>query len=236
VKRKFGTAVVTLSIGRKSRAIGKLTHPFMQRYADKIRSDFIVIDRHMVASRQAKFEKLQIYDLLGRYDRILYLDTDILVMPDCPDIFRMVPVKKFGAFFDSEVKDNDADIPAWRDEEIKYFQRKYGDINWRLVYFNTGVMVISKAHREIMNHHRPFHRGKRFIDQTQINYNFQKSGAPSFDLGPKFNYLLALNGSRRQFEARFENHILHYAGFEQFYKSASLLNRIKSDVAQLKLP
>jgi hypothetical protein len=155
-------------------------------------------------------------------------------MPDCPNIFRKVPVKKFGAFFDSEVKNNDADIPLWRDEEIEYFQRKYGDIGWELVYFNTGVMVLSKAHREIMNHHRPFHRGKRFVDQTQINYNFQKSGAPSFDLGPKFNYLLALNGSKRQFDARFENHILHYAGFEQFYKSASLLDRIRSDVAQIK--
>ena len=233
MKPRAKTAVVTVSLGRKMQAIGKLTHPLMRRYADEIRSDFVVIDRHVVARRQAKFEKLQIYDLLKLYDRILYLDTDIVVMPGCPNLFRQVPAGKFGAFFDSEVKDNDADIPVWRDEEIAYFQEKYGDIGWGSVYFNTGVMVLGKAHREIVNYHRGFHRGKRFIDQTQINYNFQKSGAAAFDLGTKFNYLLALNHSKRQFDARFENHILHYAGFEYFYKSESLLDRIRRDVVRI---
>ena len=81
-----------------------------------------------------------------------------------------------------------------------------------------------------MNYHQPLHRGKRFVDQTQINYNFQKGGYSYHDLGPRFNYLLALNHSEKLFNNRFDSHILHYAGFEYFYKSESLYDRIKEDV------
>ena len=74
------------------------------------------------------------------------------------------------------------------------------------------------------------HRGKRVVDQAQINYNFQKGGYSYYDLGPRFNYLLALAKSERLFKNRFNNHILHYAGFDQFYLSESLYDRIKEDV------
>ncbi len=177
-KPKYKRAVVTVTIGRKSESIAKLTHPIMQRYADRIRSDFVVIRDKVVNSKYPQFEKFQLYDLLQAYERIVYLDTDIIVMPDCPDLFDAVPRGKFGAFFDSEVKDNDADIPEWRQEEIRYFQKRYGNINWGSTYFNTGVMVMSRPHREIMNYRKPIHRGKRFIDQTQINYNFHKLRPP----------------------------------------------------------
>lgn len=234
MKPKGRTAVVTLAIGRKANSIAALTHPLMSAYASKIGSDFVVINRRAKNRRHAKFEKFQIYDLLLNYNRILYLDIDILVMPECPNIFELVPRRKFGAFFDSEVTGNKADIPEWRTEEIEDFQCRYGNIDWHSTYFNTGVMVVSKPHRHIFDYNKPLHKGKRFVDQTQINYNFQKAKAPAFDVGPKFNYLLALSGSKEQFARRFDNYILHYAGFEYFYKSRSLHRRIAKDLALIR--
>ena len=152
-------------------------------------------------------------------------------MPGCPDLFDIVPEQNFGAFFDSNVTNNDADIPQWREEEISYFQAAYGHIKWKKDYFNSGVMVISHSHRMIFDYRQALHPGKRVIDQTQLNYNLQKLGLASFDIGPKFNYLVALSGSRRQFDCRFTNNILHYAGYEYFYKNPSLKDRIDEDLA-----
>ncbi len=231
MKTNYRNAVVTLAIGEPAKSIGELTHPTMELYAERTKSDFVAIETNAVNFEHPKFEKFQLYDLLEAYDRVFFLDNDIIVMPNCPDVFRLVPRQDFGAFFDSEdAVNNEEDIPEWRNEEILYFQDKYGDINWRNDHFNSGVMLLSKEHREIVSYKNPIHRGKRFVDQTQINYNFQKNGYSYYDLGPKFNYLLALGKSKRLFKNRFNNHILHYAGFEHFYRDESLYDRIKVDV------
>jgi hypothetical protein len=42
-------------------------------------------------------EKLRLGDSLGRHDRVLWLDADVLVRPDCPDLFALVPPTHWAA-------------------------------------------------------------------------------------------------------------------------------------------
>lgn len=224
-------AIVSLAIGAEAQKIAALTHPIMEAYARRAGSDFVAITNAKISAGHHKFEKFQLYDLLALYDRICYLDVDILIMPGSPSLFEVVPPESFGAFFDSEVVGNDADIPVWRTEEIEYFQKTVGDIGWRHQYFNTGVLTVAKKHREIFSYKGTLQAGKRFVDQTLINYNFQMARCASFDFGPKFNYFVALNRSERQMTGRFDgNWFLHYAGFSQFYPELSLFDKIQSDV------
>jgi hypothetical protein len=93
-------------------------------------------------------------------------------------------------------------------------------------------MLVPRRYRDIFRYEgRTLFPGKHLVDQTQINYDFQRAGAVGFDLGPTFNYFVALSASRRQFEHRFEHQVLHYAGFESFYPNASLEARIREDLA-----
>jgi len=46
------------------------------------------------------FEKNQIYDLFDKYNRILRLDYDMLITPNCPNLFDIVPENKIGCVFE----------------------------------------------------------------------------------------------------------------------------------------
>lgn len=227
-------AVVTLAIGEDYRSIADLTHPLMRSYAKNVGAAFVEIDSEVINAGDVKFEKFQIFDLLDKYDRILYFDADVVISPRCPDIFIEVPPTHVGAFYDSEVTGNDADRPEWRSEEIVFFQAKHGDIGWSKCYFNSGVFVVSRAHKTIFNYADGLSKGKRFVDQTQLNYNAMKGGFLRHDLGPKYNHLAALGRCPKQWASRLNAHVIHYAGFVHVYPEVVLHERIAEDIALLR--
>ena len=88
-------AVVTVAIGAEFREIAALTHPFMEGYASRIGADFVSLHRQ---AENPYLEKLRLGDYLGLYERVLFLDTDVIVRLDCPDLFQLVPADCFGAW------------------------------------------------------------------------------------------------------------------------------------------
>ena len=107
-------AICTLSIGDEAEGFAQFSHPIFRQYATKINADFIVFRDSKVCFDKCdtinpcKFEKYQLYDVLEDYDRAAFFDTDILITPNAPDIFRTVsPIKIGGVFedFGSELED-----------------------------------------------------------------------------------------------------------------------------------
>src|ERR1700722_12134193 len=156
-------AVVTISIGDKFHRIAELTHPRMERYAQSIGADFISLNRFVASPH---LEKFRLSDFLAVYDRILFLDTDIVINKNCPDIFTQVAEDRFGAWFP------DAMIPGRFSEQIKRVQAVLGEIGWAKDYFNSGVMVISRIHRPIFA--APPNYSDEFYEQTLLNYRVQQ--------------------------------------------------------------
>jgi alpha-N-acetylglucosamine transferase len=140
-----------------------VTHQSISRYAKNIEADFLVITNLTHAT--AHWEKFRIYDLLNRYERILYIDTDVLIKRDCPNLFDIVPKDMIGAF-----------------NEGQYFDRKYKD------YYNAGVMVIPKCRRNIFSKPES-EQGNiyTFFEQNFINDRIHLSGYPVYNLSHKFN-------------------------------------------------
>ena len=86
------SAIITICIGEKYEQLALLTHPTIQAYADKIGAEFIVIkDRIYPAEVPVGYEKLRLGKYLETYDRIIFLDTDLIVRPDTPNLFDFVP-------------------------------------------------------------------------------------------------------------------------------------------------
>ena len=100
--------VVTLCLGKSIDPspikMDALTHPLIRKYAEKINADFILIDTKKVGSSHPIHEKFQIYDILNIYARIIYLDTDIVIKNECPNLFDIVPEEKLGVFFAHDVE------------------------------------------------------------------------------------------------------------------------------------
>jgi nitroreductase/lipopolysaccharide biosynthesis glycosyltransferase len=231
-------AIVTVCIGENSKRMADLTHPSINTYANKINADFIVINE-LKCSSHPTFERFQIYDLLETYDRIIWLDTDILINTKCPDLFDIVPLDKIGAFIVTKYSD-------YHEPSSKKIQEILGVIDWQyehhsnlLVSFNAGVLVVSSCHREVFDYTSnslfeqwSYWSGcyKFLADQTLLNYSIQKLRIPIYDIGYKFNHTIAPSNS----EQRFNSYIIHYAGIShrdgnRFWK-INRLSKIKNDL------
>jgi len=244
------TAVTSMSIGVGSRPMRNLTYPAMMDYADRIGADFVNINAGFGKLFQGNvyFEKLQLINLLEHYDRIIYLDTDIIVSPDCPSLLELVPEDHLGAFIASRYSNvhNQANI------EI---QRTLGTISWRreqrdtqiFESFNAGVLILSKQLlpelRQVLPAAETWSRYEGPIDPRALmaeqpvwNYTLQKFQIPITDLGLRFNHTNARGSSND----RFSSHIIHYAGTSHRQKNrlftTSKLTKMKIDAAIIGVP
>ena len=198
-------AVITINIGKRFADMGELTMPLMKNYAEAIGADFVVIDqlkqKHQ-SQYSAYWAKFQLYDFFDHYERILFLDLDVLVYPHCPNLFTIVPEDKFGALLET-------DYGVVQTEEILEIQGRVKDIGWRKDYFNVGVMMAAKSHQEVFNLELGSDGGQKYPEQTQINYNVQRFNISIFKLDFRFNHTYFFGENR---DSRGFSYIVHYAG------------------------
>ncbi len=160
--------------------------------------------------RRIQFEKFQVGELLKKYDRILYLDSDILLREDLPDMFSLVPQDAVGCVME------DVGPQKWkRDEERLRAQKRLGQIsNWKEGYFNSGVFVVSKIHRGIFSTRWSALARGRWADQTTLNYQVRAHGFSICSLPKEFNYHPEVCAKWQKVDCRRNAHIVHYAGPE----------------------
>ena len=170
----------------------------MRVYADRVGAEFIVITSHDAASKSPHFAKYCLYDLLKVYQRILYVDSDALIVPNCPNLFEIVPINQLGVF----LEENEA-TPTRRTSEI---QEICGVIDgWTGTYFNSGVMVLSSVHRAMFDPALQQNSVGCEFEQAQLNWNVHKMGISIFNIGRTFNHIVwELDDSR------YHSYIIHY--------------------------
>ena len=211
------TAIVTLVIGEAFKRIARITHPFMRRYAQRIGADFVPI--HKSIYPHCHFDKLQMYDLLGKYNRIIYIDTDVLVKLDCPNLFKIVPEDAVGMYNEG--------APATKKERKEHQEvfeeasEKYGlplPERSRGEFYNAGIMVLSIQHRE---HYRPPEKVvfMKYGDQPLVNLRLMNADVRIFDIGYQFNRMPYLDDGKHVMPngekitcPRTDCHMIHYAG------------------------
>lgn len=212
------TAIVTITTGAKYNALAEVTHPTILTYALKIGAEFIVwrdTSKHQIPA----YQKLEIGGLLEKYDRVAYIDTDIIIRPDAPNIFDIVPETHVGMFEEGAFMDRRGAMKAL-----------VNDVEWvtRGTYYNAGVVVVSKIHRDIFV--QPTIEVDNFMDQTYLNYMLYKSGHPVFNLPYRFNRMIWLD---RSGENRLDSYFLHYAGV--LSNGVDAIEQVKEDRERWRL-
>jgi len=209
--------IYTVSIGDYYSNIGKLTHPTIKKYADKIGADFIIEDKPNQNFITQKWQKFQIYNLLNKYERVLYLDTDLIIRDDCPNLFDIVPDDKLGMFNEGKY------VP--RLEYIQDASRVY-DIElykWNNKFYNSGVMVISRIHKQLFK--LPLLIDTIETDQPYLNLKIAVDKIEMFDLSYRFNRMDILD--KETGIHRFDSYIIHYAGAPQDQLFPIIVNDIR---------
>ena len=167
--------------------------------------------------------KFSVYELLREFDRIAFIDADIIIRPDTPSLFDVVPEDKFGIFNEGEYTPRSMCIHEVR----KVFAV---DIkNWNgSDYYNTGVMVMSKCHRylfKITEEIKPLRNA--FGEQTYINMKLMANNVKIFPLHFKFNRMSIMD--RITGMTRLDSYLVHYAG-----DGDKLFEKMDRDIEQWK--
>ncbi|WP_299414163.1 glycosyltransferase [Acaryochloris sp. IP29b_bin.148] len=138
-------AVITLCVGNLS--YWTVTIPIIRNYSSKIGADFYNITHSKVTKENLhhpKLEKFQIYEFLNHYDRILYLDSDMVIHPDCPNLFNLVDANQLGVVCESS--------PYFNRDQVFEEACRYGGVSYpghSNDWFNSGMMVISQTHQPL---------------------------------------------------------------------------------------
>jgi hypothetical protein len=171
------------------------TKPLLEQYCKKTNSDLVIIDKplynikgkHKKKYNYFKFEKNQVYNLFENYDKVLRLDLDIVIHPDAPNYFDLDD----DYIYVTEEHGRSSEISQIKKDlgNVRWYRRRYKD-SWNYYYFNGGVVLASKKHKEVFNiSDINFDLDLGLLkEQNVLNWKVNKLGVKIKDLGPLFNF------------------------------------------------
>lgn len=212
-------ALLIINIGEQESA--ELARETMQQYCRREGYDFVELREPKVKITVpgvnysfANLEKFQLYDVLGTYERVLRLDTDVLISPLAPDVFRLVPEAALGVVFEDV-----GEKVVTRREQMERITAERGGEPWgKRRYFNSGVMVCSRIHRDVFllddDDLASLYAGGMggFKEQNLCNWKARSLGFPLHELDHRFNHQRFFSDPAFGGHDRFESFFLHYAG------------------------
>lgn len=137
--------VVTVATGEHhERMMLDMTGPKMYEYAQRIGADFLAL----TGTTQAWWglEKFRVGPLVAQYKRTLFVDADVLIRSDAPNIFDEVPIGHIAMHDD------------WNAQGCHHWHRKQRDLLWESqgvpplhpeTMRNSGVIVVDQIHADI---------------------------------------------------------------------------------------
>ncbi|KAA3654899.1 MAG: glycosyltransferase family 8 protein [Calditrichaeota bacterium] len=207
-----------------------LTHPVIKKFCKDWQADFVTLsgDFSFIMDYEGwmSYRIFELNDYFDQYDRILSLDSDVVLSPQCPNLFDIVPKGKIGTIYEDV-----GSRKAMRHQSIRAVQSKWGDVGWQTGYTNSGVMVLDKTHQDML---QPVD-GEYWLgwesDDIHLGYQIRKFGYDIFELPFQFNHMCMFSEPWNGSPNRFLSYIIHYAGAATFPGSeGSKVDKIKKDI------
>lgn len=134
--KKLKKTIFLLNVDNYAPQITELTYPYIQMYAEKIGAQIHVIRERKFPDFPPVYEKLQIYELAKEMenDWNIYIDSDALVHPDCPDVTALLDK--------NTILHNGTDFAPIRWKYDRYFQRDgrhIGSCNWFTIASDLNI-------------------------------------------------------------------------------------------------
>jgi lipopolysaccharide biosynthesis glycosyltransferase len=204
-------------------AVRPTVYPILKHYAKKVKADFIPIEDSLFPNDPI-LDKFRIGTFLNNYDRLIYFDSDLVIRPDCPDLFKIVPQNRFGAYDESSSFGFMTNFPGCG--EAPMYERIYHMIKlcklWKLEipqvvmgeidkvsYFNTGVYVCSKEHQQLFKPDATYvPLDIEFPEQSYINWGLITKNILMHHLPVCFNQMVH-NRVKDYLEC---SYVIHFAG------------------------
>ena len=222
--------LVTTRADKTVQGWADLVHPIFKDYAARIGADFKILDATLNCN-EAKtgigdglwhFRIMKHYDLHDEYDRIVQFDSDILLTPNCPNLFEYVPEDCVGTVYEDV-----GSRRSWRLQCMTDAQRKFGFIGWDNGYINTGVFITSRCHKDIYQPINGEYYTDWGTDDVHIGYQIKKHGLKVKQLPYQYNHMTMFSEPWNGSPNRFDSHVIHYAGNGVFDKGGKAGNKLE---------
>ena len=212
----------------------ELTHPRIQDYAKRCDADFMTLT-HTVEDAHGDgrwhYRIMALQDLLtNHYDRVLHVDSDVLISADAPNIFDVVPLDSIGSIFE--------DKGSRRAARVRHMQAaldRFGDCGWREGYINTGLFLASKSHAGIFERIKGEWFNGLGHDDVHLGWQIAKNDLAIHELPHEWNHMTMHSEPWNGYASRFSAHCIHYAGkgiFDIVHKTK--LAQMKADILELE--
>jgi lipopolysaccharide biosynthesis glycosyltransferase len=194
-----------------------ITYPFLERYCEEHKIDLLILRnnkehiKNKCLTDDAEWfpglDRFYTYDLLENYDNVLWIGSDVFVVPGSPNIFDTFPNTELGVFVEGK--------PNFRPELLQDCYNAHGTVPDS--YFNIDVMLVNKKAREIYNYNttnfKDLHKGK-WLEQDYLNYKAFRDKFNMTDMGWKWNCMISLfNWNQTQIPQ--DAHFIHITGMPQ---------------------
>ena len=205
--------------------ISQLTHPILKQYAERCEADFLVL-KEPYKNFHIHYRILQLYELFDKYDRILSVDTDIIILNKCPNIFDVVKQDTIASIYE-DVGSRQLD----RRGRIQAMQTKFGDIGWTSGYINTGFALFPKIYRDLFKvvSSDELWVGLGF-DDVFLSYRINKFKYAFQELSYMYNFMSMFSEEWNGNVCRSNAYVIHYAGSGGFLTGRSRDDIIKEDI------
>lgn len=180
---RSGRVVVTCGVGDLGREWLSVTGPVMERYAARVGADFDAITGG--GNGYPLWDKFKAADYLDRYDRVLFLDADVVLAPDTPDVFDIVPEGRLGLRDDWPylVAADAEGARTWMYRETEVIRRASGRPGTQPnTCYNTGVLVFDRVHRHLFTPPVVPLPAYHCTEQHWFNLNVLDAGIKVFEL------------------------------------------------------
>lgn len=197
--------LVTTRADENVESTTEITHPIIKWYAEKCKADFKILENDKGEAHR-HYRILQLYDLFEEYDRILILDSDILILKTCPNIFDVVPKGKIGSIYEDL-----GSRQEFRRSLIQRVQTEREDVGWKEGYINTGFALFPKEYRDIFD----LDSEKCWMDfgqdDIELGYQIHLRNYEVFELPCEFNFM-SMFAEPWSGKNKSDAHVIHYAG------------------------
>ena len=178
--------LITVATGPARESLS-ITRPMMEAYAARCGADFVAL----VDTTQSWWglEKFRVAEYAATYDQTLFIDSDVLIKPDAPDLFSQCRDA------DIAIHDDFSDLPstAWMAGEFNALMHCVDPLQQRERYsncYNSGVVLTSRAAASIWSPPSlpmpTSHCAEQFWVQHQIDKQVER-GSRLTVLGPEWN-------------------------------------------------
>lgn len=221
----MGLSLVTFVHGNYYEQMFEINEKVFKNYARKIKAELVVI-RNDEAPNYILENKFRASEIFKQFDRSLFLDVDVFVRNNSPNIFEIVPKGFLGILDELKYLGFTEHLVI---NEVRESQKL--PLKPILKSYNSGVMVFDKEHAFLFEPPEERLPQSWCAEQNLLTIRIEENKIPVFELDTTFNCLYNYKYFTDKIE---ESFFIHFNGCP-FDKRIKNLKQMRDEEFNFKL-